>query len=162
MESLTDHEMRKSYLFWKRNYKYQEADEALVPFLSQRIRPTLWLKKARSALFISNGEMALRMNIARSSYWKFEKKEEMGEVTLKKMSEIAEAMGCEFIYCIRPKRGQLFSEIIWRKLSHEAVRHSWVQTRSKRSQAGALAAIANNKMQDAKFRLKQKWSQRLG
>jgi transcriptional regulator with XRE-family HTH domain len=86
--------------------------------------------------------MAQKLNITRSAYSRFERSEQAGCLSLKSIKEIAEAMDCELIYAIRPKRKIKFSLVIWQRLIPKAIEHSWYKTRLKQVKPQALAAVA--------------------
>lgn len=62
-----------------------------------------WIKVIRQALGMSGAQLARKMNVTRALVSKTEKAEVEGRVTIKKMQEFAEAMECEFVYCMVPK-----------------------------------------------------------
>ena len=62
-----------------------------------------WIKIMRQALGMSGAQLARKMNVTRGLVSKTEKAEIEGRVTIKKMQEFAEAMECEFVYCMIPK-----------------------------------------------------------
>lgn len=64
-----------------------------------------WIRTIREAFLLSSNELAERMGISYQSVLKFEKKELKGEVTMKKMQELADALDCEFVYYMVPKGG---------------------------------------------------------
>lgn len=61
-----------------------------------------WIKTTRTALGLSVQQLANRLGVTRAYIYKAEKSELAGGLTLKKMSEIARAMDCQFIYGIVP------------------------------------------------------------
>jgi len=62
-----------------------------------------WIKIMRQALGMSGVQLARKMNVTRSLVSNTEKAEIEGRVTIKKMQAFAEAMECEFVYCMIPK-----------------------------------------------------------
>lgn len=62
-----------------------------------------WIKVMRSALGMSGAQLARRMQVTRALVSNTEKAEIEGRVTIKKMQEFAEAMECEFVYCMIPR-----------------------------------------------------------
>lgn len=59
-----------------------------------------WLCTARKALNMSGAQLARRLGVSRVLVSQTEKKELSGSVTLKKMQQMAEAMGYRFVYAI--------------------------------------------------------------
>lgn len=64
-----------------------------------------WLSTTRNALGISVAQLAGRMSVTRGHISRIEKSELTGSVTLKTMQNMAEAMGCRFVYAIVPRNG---------------------------------------------------------
>ena len=62
-----------------------------------------WITAMRKALGMSGAQLARRAGITRAAVNASEHKENDGAITLRKMSELAEAMDCEFVYAIVPK-----------------------------------------------------------
>jgi len=62
-----------------------------------------WIKLVRQALGMSGAQLARKMGVSRALVSNTEKAETEGRVTIKKMHEFAEAMECEFVYCMIPK-----------------------------------------------------------
>jgi transcriptional regulator with XRE-family HTH domain len=149
----------KAYQIWLRNYAYRATDQEIFPFttLTQKIG---WLQKIRRALFISNNEMASRLNICRQSYLQLEKNEEHKTISIKSLERAAEAMNCELIYAIVPKSRLLPSQEVWRALRLVSADHPWTITRNDKRRPYAMAAIATQMMENPRFRQKQKWSKR--
>jgi len=61
-----------------------------------------WIRTVRKALDMSAIQLAKRLKVTRVLIYKTEKAELTGGVTLKKMQQIAEGLGCKFIYAIVP------------------------------------------------------------
>ena len=62
-----------------------------------------WIRKAREASFLSAGVLAGRLGITRAAWYKFEKSEPDGRITLRTLRQCAEVMDCELIYFFRPR-----------------------------------------------------------
>lgn len=168
-KNLTPDQLKKAYFFWiQRNYAFEKVDQAVEHFLTvpwghHKSLQGEWLKSARQALFLSTGFLAKKMQITRTGYLKFEKNEKAGNISLRNLHKAAEAMDCELVYAIRPKKQIRFSQVIWKKLVTEAIEHPWVHIKTGRnlqSQTQALAAIAKLKMLNPDFRKRQGWSKR--
>lgn len=181
MTSVTQEQIKKAFQYWKSSvYKKQEFEDKLEPFLDSRMSAYVsekfekfeksdrskgsekpgWLRQCREALFLSTGEVAQRMGVSRSAYSKLESAEELGTISLKKLSMAAEALDAELIIAIRPKKKMLFSQIIWQKLLPTSVNHYWVKSRPEHVKAQALLTIVKKQMQDPEFRALQKWTER--
>lgn len=79
-----------------------------------------WLKAARMAMQLSGNELALRLGVSRQAYSKLERSELAGDIKLKTLRRLAEVMGCEVVYVIRPKHGT-YAEVIWRQMKTQAI-----------------------------------------
>ncbi len=66
--------------------------------------PEGWLCTARKALQMSGAQLARRLGVSRAQVSKTEKKELSGSITVKTMQQMAEAMGCRFVYTIVPEK----------------------------------------------------------
>jgi len=64
-----------------------------------------WIRAARQARGLTLDAIAKRMDIHRQNVFQFEKSEEKGHILLWNLNRIAEAMDCELVYAIVPKRG---------------------------------------------------------
>ena len=62
-----------------------------------------WIKVIRESLGISTRQLSAILNVTSSSIVQIEAREITGAVTLEKMSEIAKAMNCKFVYAIVPE-----------------------------------------------------------
>lgn len=62
-----------------------------------------WLRLVRQALSMSGPQLARRLGVTRAAIYQAERKEAEGGITLKKMQDTAEAMGCRFVYAIVPE-----------------------------------------------------------
>ncbi|HEY9134673.1 MAG TPA: mobile mystery protein A [Pseudomonadales bacterium] len=62
-----------------------------------------WSRTVRKALGMSGAQLGRRMGISRAAISNTEKAEPAGGVTLKNMQQLAEAMGCRFVYAIVPE-----------------------------------------------------------
>lgn len=61
-----------------------------------------WVVTVRKALGMSGAQLARRLGVTRSAVSQTERQEAHGGVTIKHMHNIAEAMGCRFVYAIVP------------------------------------------------------------
>jgi predicted DNA-binding mobile mystery protein A len=68
------------------------------------IPPEGWLRTVRKALNMSGAQLARRMNVSRAQVSQAELAETSGNITLKKMQDMAESMNCRFIYAVVPEQ----------------------------------------------------------
>ena len=84
-------------------------DTQAQPLLAARDivqRPTRgWLRAIRQALGFSTQDVAKRMGIKRQPYSEIETREMKETVSLAVLSKAADAMDCELVYFIVPKKG---------------------------------------------------------
>ena len=69
-----------------------------------------WIRTVRMALGMSGAQLSRRLGNTRTIASYLERSELDGKITLKKMQETAQALGCHFIYAIVPQTS--ISEII--------------------------------------------------
>src|SRR4030042_1180750 len=62
-----------------------------------------WIRSLRQALRMSGEQLGKRLGVSRQRVAQIEKDELLGNLTLKSMSQVAEAMDCSFVYWIVPK-----------------------------------------------------------
>jgi len=176
MSKLTDEEIKKAFNIWIQNYHDQhdfceenpllrsKDQNTLTPFLNDKIKSfgidnNNWLKKARLALFLSCETMALKLNISRTAYVKYENGEATGTISLATLAKAAEAMECELVYAIRPKNKKYFSQIIFEKLLPKSLLHPWIKNCDQKRRHAGLAYVLNYYMNDPVFRKTRGWSQ---
>jgi predicted DNA-binding mobile mystery protein A len=88
-----------------------------------------WVKTIRAALNMSVEQLAHRLGVKRGRVSQLEEAEVRGAVTLHALSAAAEALGCEFVYAIVPKRSTTLESII--------------KTRAEAVAAERIAAVAH-------------------
>jgi predicted DNA-binding mobile mystery protein A len=64
--------------------------------------PEGWVRTVRKALCLSGDQLAARVGVTRAQVFKTEKAEVSGNVTIKTLQSMAEAMNCRFVYAIVP------------------------------------------------------------
>lgn len=69
-----------------------------------------WLRAVREALGLSFDDVAKKARMPRQHIGRFEKYEVMEKITLASLRRVAEAMDCELVYVVLPKRGT-FTEL---------------------------------------------------
>ncbi len=82
-----------------------------------------WIKTVRTAMNISLRQIAARLGITPASVKEMEIRESEKTITLKKLEEAANAMGCKLVYGFVPMKGT-FSDIVEkqaRKIAAEIV-----------------------------------------
>lgn len=63
-----------------------------------------WLRTVRKALNMSGVQLARRLSVTKASVSNAEKAELEGGITIKKMEQMAEGLGCRFIYFVVPEK----------------------------------------------------------
>lgn len=81
--------------------------EKLFILKDLEISPKGWINAIRTGLNMSLVQLAKRLKITSVSVKEIEQREVDKGITLKKLSEAAEALDCYFIYAIVPKEGSL-------------------------------------------------------
>jgi predicted DNA-binding mobile mystery protein A len=71
-----------------------------------------WVKTLRVALSMSAEQLANRLRLTRSRITQLENAEIHDAVTLRTLKEVANAMGCEFVYAIVPQHNSTLEKII--------------------------------------------------
>lgn len=79
-----------------------------------------WLRGARSACGLKGLELAKRLGVSPARVSMMEADEEKGAVTLKMMQRAANALDCEFIYILVPKKA--LSDVMDRKQQKPKIR----------------------------------------
>ncbi|WP_226989157.1 mobile mystery protein A [Paraglaciecola arctica] len=62
-----------------------------------------WLRTVRKALDMSGAQLGRRLGVTRAAISNREKDELSGRITIKSMQQMAESMGCQFVYAIVPE-----------------------------------------------------------
>lgn len=103
-----------------RNTVLRGLDERVAPLLSARkaaIVPARgWLRATRTALGLSQGQVAAKLSLTQQAYADFESAEERGAISLNSLQRAAAAMECELVYFVVPRAGvaDTFSELAQR------------------------------------------------
>jgi predicted DNA-binding mobile mystery protein A len=84
----------------------RQSDQTLRPFKDLKILlpPKGWIAYLRQVLHLSTGQLAKLIGIQQSSLFSMEKREHKKTITLGTLEKIAQAMGCELVYALIPKR----------------------------------------------------------
>lgn len=74
--------------------------------------PLGWLKTVRQEIRMTAAELGRRSKLSRARISQAEKAEVLGSISLRSMSELAEAMDCRFIYAIVPRSALTIAELL--------------------------------------------------
>lgn len=78
------------------------ADNATLARLG---RPTLgWIRTIREALQMPQRELARRLGVSQPSVQALERREVSGSITLETLERAADALGCDLVYAMVPRR----------------------------------------------------------
>ncbi|UZE97229.1 mobile mystery protein A [Alkalimarinus alittae] len=77
-----------------------------------------WLRTTRKALGMSGAQLGRRLGVTRGSISNTEKAELNGGVTLKAMQQMAEGLGCRFVYAVVPEKN--IEDVIYRRALKKA------------------------------------------
>jgi transcriptional regulator with XRE-family HTH domain len=64
-----------------------------------------WLRGVRTALGATQTGVAKKLGVTRQSYDDLERTEERGAITMNRLQQAADALGCELVYFLKPKKG---------------------------------------------------------
>ena len=94
--------------------QYQRfVDRASLSSADLTLPPEGWLRTMRKALGMSGAQLARKMGVSRALVSQAESNEVSGNVTMKTMQTMAEAMGCRFVYAVLPPKGKETEDIIF-------------------------------------------------
>lgn len=85
----------------------RQLDELLGPWRVAASTPPPqkgWLKTIREALGMTSRQVAARLGVSQSRIPRIEQAEVAGTLSLKTLREAANAMGCELVYAVIPRR----------------------------------------------------------
>jgi predicted DNA-binding mobile mystery protein A len=82
--------------------------------------PEGWLRTMRKALGMSGAQLARKIGVTRALISQAENNEVHGNVTLKTMQTMAEAMGCRFVYAVLPPKGKETEDVIFAQAMKKA------------------------------------------
>ncbi len=71
-----------------------------------------WIRRVRKALGMSGAALSKRLGGSRSRAANLERYEREEGISLRNMREVAEAMGCRFVYAIIPPEGQSVEALV--------------------------------------------------
>lgn len=85
--------------------QYQDlVDQAMRSVREIRAPKEGWIRTVRKALGMSGAQLARRLGVTRALISNTEKAELEGRVTIKNMQQMAEGLGCRFVYAIVPDK----------------------------------------------------------
>src|ERR1035437_3469051 len=93
-----------------RSLQVEQLERSLKPFLAARevARPQKgWIRALRQASGMTLRELAMRMRSGLPVAAQFEKSEAEYRITLKSLRRAADALGCELVYALVPKQGNI-------------------------------------------------------
>lgn len=85
----------------------RQVDQLVEPWraLIRRTPPRGgWLRLVREALGMTTRQVAQRLQMSQSNIVQLEKAERQGSVSLKRMRQAANALGCELVYAVVPRK----------------------------------------------------------
>lgn len=83
--------------------QYAQIVNAAIDILKIRQPKEGWIKTIRMSLGMSGAQLGKRLGNNRTIASYLERSELEGGITLRKMQEVADAMGCKFVYAIVPE-----------------------------------------------------------
>ncbi len=98
--------------------QYTNIVNAAAPIRVIRQPKEGWIKAVRMALGMSGAQLSRRLGNTRTIASYLERSELDGKITLRKMQDTAEALGCRFIYAIVPEAS--IAEIIEKQAALKA------------------------------------------
>lgn len=78
--------------------------DRIRPLLVERRPPRGWVRAIRDALGMSSGELAHRMGVSQSTVASLERNEQAGTINFDSLHRAAEALDCEVVYFLVPRR----------------------------------------------------------
>ncbi|MBI9017383.1 MAG: mobile mystery protein A [Phycisphaerae bacterium] len=90
-----------------KNLAREQLDKTLEQFLPLKtvVSPRKgWVRATRDALGMSGEQLAKRLNTNKQRVSRIEQDEKPGNITVKTLKNVAEALDCEFVYGFAPKQ----------------------------------------------------------
>lgn len=144
-------EAEVAYGYWNKWNPNRDVDVELMPFLRHKMIKGPWLRQARKAAFLSVKTLADRMKITAAQFRQLERKEIMGQVTIKKLQECADALDCDVVYALVPRRKVEFSRRVWNEVYPQLLAHPRLKKCDPQKRGLALADVARAVTDGAKF-----------
>lgn len=162
MPALMEIELRKAKSIWAYMTKTQDLDN-LLPESFLDLAPVSpkegWLRACRESQMMGREQAAFNMGVSKQAYAKFEANEVAGTLSLTSLQKAAEAINCELVYFLRPKKKKTFSTLLWEKLSPEALKEYKKRIRPAKGsiKPSIMAKIAAELFVAPEFRRRKNW-----
>lgn len=105
---LSDAQIEEAYQLWRQK-PYGDRGPRPVKGRNRHSK----LMRARTASLLSGNEMARRLKLSRMGYWKMERRDAEGRISINDLKRAADALGCEVIVKIVPKLKRTYSRLIF-------------------------------------------------
>jgi predicted DNA-binding mobile mystery protein A len=115
-----------------------------------------WIRTVRKALGMSGAQLGRRIGKSRAAISNTEKAELTGGVTIKNLQQLAEAMGCRFVYAIIPE-GKV-EDIIEKQARQKAMA---LVNKTNKNMALEAQGLSNEQVEYELERLKQQFLKEL-
>jgi predicted DNA-binding mobile mystery protein A len=123
-------EMKRAAKREKRVYRWRDRQPELRQMLDRKLlafrvaRETAgetagWLRAIRQAVGVRVEEAAERQGVCRWEVFRLEKAEQTGRIRLESLRRAAEAMDCELVYALVPRKGTLETMAAGQKAARE-------------------------------------------
>jgi len=140
-----------------RQLRLEQLERSLQPFMSARevSRPQKgWIRALRQALGMTLKELAMRMKSSLPVVAQFERSEAEYRITLKSLRQAADALGCELVYALVPKQGNI-RELMERRAREEATNDVLAVEHTMALENQAVGRVKEKIDQEAKRLLKK-------
>jgi predicted DNA-binding mobile mystery protein A len=105
--------------------RLRQLERALLPFAQARQSPRPragWLAAIREARGVPLRELAMTLGVTPQAIQKLQVSEASESISLRRLREVAEAMGCDLVYALLPRNGKLTDASEERKRQRAAER----------------------------------------
>jgi predicted DNA-binding mobile mystery protein A len=140
-----------------RNLRLQQLERSMQPFLAAREVPRPqrgWIRAIREASGMTLRELATRMKSSLSLAAQFERSEAEYRITLNSLRQVADALGCDLVYALVPKRGDI-QDLAQRRATAEATADVLAVEHSMALEDQAVGRTREKIQEEAKRILKQ-------
>lgn len=97
-----------------RKLRLRQLNRAFTAYAKTRRIPRPkggWLAAIREACGMPLSKVGARLSVTPQAIQKLQQSESLESITLKRLREVADALGCELVYAIVPKNGRLTDSI---------------------------------------------------
>lgn len=123
MTPLKEKEIENAYWSWLARFDWMPGhDEHVASYKNAVPSPPGILRRTRWSLMLSQRAIAEKLKMSHQLYAHLERADRGENLTVARMREIAEALDCDFIYMIKPKKAPRFSRLIWNTLLPDALK----------------------------------------